>query len=71
MDSLPSLEERAAQCRLLAQRIERRVRSAGAATREADLPRYLALLEKQEQLLLAMRAQLRGLEDDEAQHTGR
>ena len=67
---LPSLGEKAAQCGLLAQRIERMARRAGAATREAALRRYRALLEQQERLLDALRAQLRGMEDDEAVLSG-
>ena len=68
--ALPSLGEKAAQCGLLAQRIERVARRTGAATREAALRRYRALLEQQERLLDAMRAQLGDMEDDEAEQTG-
>ena len=67
---MPRLAEKAAQAALLAGQIELLLSRTTSGCREQCMQRYQLLLERQDQLLEDMRAQLRGMEDEEREQHG-
>ena len=67
---LSRLAEKAAQATLLAGQIELLLSRTTGSCRERCMQRYRLLLERQEQLLEDMWAQLRGMEDEERGQLG-